>query len=171
MSLNGILSSALSALQTNQAALRTVSNNVANINTDGYVRRVVDQQAQVSGGQLTGVDIADIQRVADQFLNQEVLNAQAGSSQYGAQNDIYTQLNGLLGKPGDGSALTEPARQCLYGAWRGGPVADRRHQPERRADRVPEPGRDDLHPVEFDLRAADRRRTSRCRPRSARSTR
>ena len=48
--------------------MRTVSNNVANINTDGYVRRVVNQEAQVSGTQLTGVDIADIQRVADQFL-------------------------------------------------------------------------------------------------------
>ena len=106
LSLNGILASALSGLQTNQAALRTVSNNVANINTDGYARRVVDQQAQVSGGQLTGVDIAAIQRVADQFLNQEALTAQATSSQYGTQNDTYTQLSGLLGKPGDGTALT-----------------------------------------------------------------
>jgi flagellar hook-associated protein 1 FlgK len=106
LSLNGILSSALSALQVNQAALGTVSNNVANINTAGYVRRVVNEQAQVAGTQLTGVDIADIQRVADQFLNQEVLYAQAGSSQYGAQNDVYTQLNGILGQPGDGTALT-----------------------------------------------------------------
>lgn len=106
MSLNGILSSALSALQTNQAALRTVSNNIANINTDGYTRRVVNQEAQVSGNQLTGVDISEIQRVADQFLNQEVLTAQATSSQYGVENDTYSQLNGFLGKPGDGSALT-----------------------------------------------------------------
>lgn len=106
MSLNGILSSALSALQTNQAALRTVSNNVANINTDGYVRRVVNQEAQVSGGQLTGVDISEIQRVADQFLNQEVLTSQGTSSQYGTENDVFTQLNGFLGKPGDGTALT-----------------------------------------------------------------
>ncbi len=106
MSLNGILSSALSALQTNQAALRTVSNNIANINTDGYTRRVVNQEAQVSGNQLTGVDISEIQRVADQFLNQEVLTAQATSSQYGVENTTYSQLNGFLGKPGDGSALT-----------------------------------------------------------------
>ncbi len=106
MSLNGILSSALSALQTNQTALRTVSNNVANINTVGYDRRVVNQEAQVSVGTLTGVDVADIQRVTDQFLNQEALYAQASSSQYGAQNDIFAQLNGLLGQPGDGSALT-----------------------------------------------------------------
>ncbi len=106
MSLNGILSSALSSLQTNQAALRTVSNNIANINTDGYTRRVVNQEAQVSGTQLTGVDISEIQRVADQFLNQEVLTAQATSSQYGVENGTYSQLNGFLGKPGDGSALT-----------------------------------------------------------------
>ena len=106
MSLTGILGSALTALQTSQAALRTVSNNVANVNTDGYVRRVTNLEAQVSGTQLTGVDIASIQRVADQFLNQEVLYAQATSSQYGAESDTYTQLNGMLGQPGDGTALT-----------------------------------------------------------------
>lgn len=106
MSLNGILGSALTALQTSQAALRTVSNNVANVNTDGYVRRVTNLEAQVSGTQLTGVDIASIQRVADQFLNQEVLYAQAASSQYGVENNTYTQLNGMLGRPGDGTALT-----------------------------------------------------------------
>ncbi len=126
MSLNGILSSALSALQTNQAALRTVSNNVANINTDGYVRRVANQEAQVSGTQLTGVDIAEIQRVADQFLNQEVLYAQAGSSQYGAQNDTYTQLNGSARQAGRRQRADLAARQCLLGPRRGLAVADLR---------------------------------------------
>ena len=106
MALNGIMSSALSALQTNSAALRVVSNNVANMNTQGYARRTVQEQALSVGGQLAGVDIADIQRVADQFLAQETLSAQAGSAQYGAENDVFTQLNGMLGQPGDGSALT-----------------------------------------------------------------
>ncbi|HWA30119.1 MAG TPA: flagellar hook-associated protein FlgK [Rhizomicrobium sp.] len=106
MSLNGILSSALSALQTNTAALKVVSDNVANINTPGYARRVVNQQTQVSGGVLTGVSIADIQRVTDQFLQAETLAANAGSSQYSTQSNIYTQLNGLLGQPGDSTSLT-----------------------------------------------------------------
>jgi flagellar hook-associated protein 1 len=106
LALNGILSSALTALQTNSAALRVVSNNVANINTQGYDRRVVNEQAQVAGGQLTGVDIADVQRVADQFLNQEVLSSNAASSQTSTQSDILDQLNGVLGQPGDGTSLT-----------------------------------------------------------------
>jgi len=106
LTLNGIMASALTALQTNSAALRVVSNNVANMNTPGYARRVVDEEPLTAGGQLTGVDIADIQRVADQFLTQETLGAQAGAAQYGAENDILNQLNGIVGQPGDGSDLS-----------------------------------------------------------------
>jgi flagellar hook-associated protein 1 FlgK len=106
LSLDGILSSALTALQTNQTALRVVSNNIANMNTPGYVRRVVNEQPLVSGGQVAGVDIADIQRVTDRFLMQEVLSSNSASSQYSAQTGIFDQLNGLLGQPGDGTALT-----------------------------------------------------------------
>lgn len=106
MSLNGILSSALTALHTNTAALRVVSNNVANINTPDYARRVVNQQALVTAGQLSGVDIADIQRVVDKFLTQETLSANGQSSRYDTQSTIFDQLNGLLGQPGDGTALT-----------------------------------------------------------------
>ncbi|HET7334727.1 MAG TPA: flagellar hook-associated protein FlgK [Rhizomicrobium sp.] len=106
MSLNAIASSALSALLTNTAALRVVSNNVGNMNTDGYARRVVNEQAQTAAGQLTGVSIADVQRVVDKFLTQEALSAKGSSSQYSAQNVIFNQLNGLLGSPGDNTALT-----------------------------------------------------------------
>ncbi|HEY1613886.1 MAG TPA: flagellar hook-associated protein FlgK [Rhizomicrobium sp.] len=106
MSLNGILNSALSALQTNQSALGVISNNVANLNTPGYDRRVVNEQAQTLGGGFAGVSIQDVERVANQFFTQEALYAGASSSQYSAQSDIYTQLNGVLGQPGDGTALT-----------------------------------------------------------------
>ncbi len=106
MSINGILSSALTALQTNSAALRVVSNNVANLNTEGYARRVVHQQALVTGNQISGVEIADIQRMADKFLVQEQLSATAASSRFNIQSRIYDQLSGILGEPGDGRALT-----------------------------------------------------------------
>lgn len=106
MSLNGILSSALTALQTNTAALRVVSNNVANINTEGYARRVVNQQVLTTAGQIQGVGIADIQRMADQFLTQETLSANSAATQYSTQSTIFQQLNGMLGQPGDGTALT-----------------------------------------------------------------
>jgi flagellar hook-associated protein 1 FlgK len=106
LSLDGILSSALSALQTNSAALRVISNNVANMNTPGYTRRVVNEQSLVVGGQLAGVEIGDVQRVTDDYLTQEVLSSNSSSSQYTTQSNIFDQINGLLGQPGDGTALT-----------------------------------------------------------------
>jgi flagellar hook-associated protein 1 FlgK len=106
VSLNGIMSSALSALQTNTEALRLTSNNIANINTQGYARRVVNEGTLSTGGQLGGVDIAFVQRVIDKYLGREVLSASGSSSRYDTQASMYEQLNGLLGAPGDGTALT-----------------------------------------------------------------
>ena len=105
MSLNGIAASAVTALQTNSAALGVVANNVSNINTPGYARRVVNEQTLSAAGQLMGVDIASIQRVSDQFLTQEMLSASGTSSQYDTQANLFTQLNGILGAPGDNQSL------------------------------------------------------------------
>ena len=77
MSLNGIAGSAISALKTNTAALTVVANNVSNLNTPGYARRVVNQQTLSANGQLMGVDISSIERVTNQFFAQEQLSAGA----------------------------------------------------------------------------------------------
>lgn len=105
MSLNEIMSDALSALRTNTTALDVVSSNISNINTPGYAQRVVNEQAQAVGGQLGGVEIADIERVANQFFTQATLAAQSSSSLYSAQNNILSQVNALLGQVGSGTDL------------------------------------------------------------------
>jgi flagellar hook-associated protein 1 len=105
VSLNGIAATALSALKTSSAALSVTSNNVANVNTPGYARRVVNQQTLAAGGQLMGVDIASVQRVVDGFLQQENLAAGGTSAQYDTAAGFFTQLNGLLGGPGDNQSL------------------------------------------------------------------
>jgi flagellar hook-associated protein 1 FlgK len=105
VSLNGIAASALSALKTNSAALGVVANNVSNLNTAGYARRIVNQQTLSAGGQLMGVDIASVQRVASQFLTQEALSAGGAASQFDTMADLFSQLNGLLGGPGDNQSL------------------------------------------------------------------
>ena len=62
VSLNSVMTNAVSALRTNSAALDVVSSNLANVNTAGYAKRVVNEQAQSAAGQLAGVQIADIER-------------------------------------------------------------------------------------------------------------
>jgi flagellar hook-associated protein 1 FlgK len=99
------MSSALSALQTNTTALDVVSSNISNMNTPGYAQRVVNEQSQSVGGQLGGVEIADIERVTNQFFTQATLSAQSSSSLYSAQNNILSQVNALLGQVGSGTDL------------------------------------------------------------------
>ena len=107
MSLNGIAASALSALKTSSAALSVVSNNVTNMNTPGYARRVVNESTLASNGQLMGVTIADVQRVADQFLSQETYSATRHRHRNMIRRPIcFSQLNGLLGGPGDNQSLS-----------------------------------------------------------------
>jgi flagellar hook-associated protein 1 FlgK len=103
--LSGITSTALSGLQTASTALGVVSGNVTNLNTPGYARRVVNEQTLAANGQLMGVDVASIERVTDQFLQQETLSASGSSSQYDTMAGLFTQLNGLLGAPGDNQSL------------------------------------------------------------------
>ena len=45
MSISTILSNAQTGLLASQIGIRTVSDNVANANTPGYVRKVVDQSS------------------------------------------------------------------------------------------------------------------------------
>jgi len=106
VSLNGIAGSAVSALKTNSAALAVVANNVANLNTVGYARRVVNQQTLAANGQLMGVDIASVQRITNQFFAQEQLSAGSAASQYDTMAGLFSQLNGLLGGPGDNQSLS-----------------------------------------------------------------
>lgn len=106
MGLNGILSGALTSLQANTSAMKVVSQNIANLNTANYARRVVDFSATGAAGVPDGVSVDDVRRVTDQYLTQETLSASSASNQYDVQGSAFDQINTLLGSPGDGSALT-----------------------------------------------------------------
>ena len=106
MGLNGILSGALTSLQANTSALKVTSQNIANLNTANYARRVVDFGNLGAAGSPVGVTIEDIRRVSDQYLTQESLSATSTSNQYNAQSTAFDQINTFLGSPGDGTALT-----------------------------------------------------------------
>lgn len=105
MSLSAILNTAASALSVNQQALRTTSNNIANVNTPGYVRQRVDLQAAVIGTQSNGVEIAGIARMADRFLEAASWSAGADFAKYDALSTYYDRFDTLLGDPNDNASI------------------------------------------------------------------
>jgi flagellar hook-associated protein 1 FlgK len=105
MSLNAILNSATSGLQTNQTALKITSNNIANVNTEGYHRRVADLGPRLTGGVLTGVRIDEVRRIADNFLAREATAAlgQLGSAEVLAA--YFERVQDLIGSLDANSSL------------------------------------------------------------------
>ncbi|MFI4974440.1 MAG: flagellar hook-associated protein FlgK [Caulobacterales bacterium] len=100
MTISSIMSSALSGLQTAQTGLTTVSNNIANVNTPGYVREVLNQVPLVTtGGTGVGVGVADIQRAANQFLEGASYNASAGQGQASVVSSLLGQAQAAFGDP------------------------------------------------------------------------
>lgn len=99
MSLNATLRSATSGLMAAQIGLRTTSDNVANVNTPGYVRKVVDQQQLVAAGAGVGVNVSAIRRVTDGYLEKAATTATAESSRWGVVSGYLDTTQALFGDP------------------------------------------------------------------------
>lgn len=106
MSLNSIISTSLTGLFTNQAAIRVTSNNIANVNTDNYSRVRVNQQANVVQGTSAGVGIASIDRVVDQFLESALRTSISNTEEFAAQSEFHDRFQGILGDPASDSSLS-----------------------------------------------------------------
>src|SRR5215218_9224046 len=105
MSLTTILSTATSGLMAAQQGLRTVSDNISNINTPGYVRKVVDQTSLVTLGAGSGVDVIGIRRVIDRYLQVASLNAAATAGRAGVTAELLDRVQSLFGDPSNSNSF------------------------------------------------------------------
>ncbi len=92
----------MSGLNAAQFALNTTGNNISNSGTAGYNRQIVNyaqQNSQFTGmGYLgQGVLVTDVSRVYDQFLSNQVNQAQTQYSQLNTYYQQISQINNALG--------------------------------------------------------------------------
>ncbi|MEO0412541.1 MAG: flagellar hook-associated protein FlgK [Pseudomonadota bacterium] len=106
MSLNAVLSNAYSGVNTNQAALRITSNNVANANTEGYARQEAGISARVAGGRGAGVSIEEITRVVDEFLEAAEGDAISAAEEASIVRSYHDRIQSLIGRPDSDTSLT-----------------------------------------------------------------
>ena len=99
MSLNSIMNIATSGLQTAQAQLRVTSDNIANVNTVGYVRKIADQSASVTKGYGDGVDITRMRLATDRFLQAASFSANADAARHGVRSELFNQIQNQFGDP------------------------------------------------------------------------
>ncbi len=100
MSLTSIMNTANSGLAAAQTQLRVVSDNVSNVNTPGYVRKIADQQSLTSQGVGVGVEVTRIRLATDRFLQAASMNAGSEAGRQGVRYELYDRIQSLFGDPG-----------------------------------------------------------------------
>ena len=101
MSLNAIMNTATSGMMAAQTGLRVTSDNIANVNTHGYVRKTIAQSNLLSNGMGVGVSIDAIKRATDRFLQTASLNAASDSGRIGVIAQSLNSVQQLFGDPTD----------------------------------------------------------------------
>lgn len=106
MSLNLALTSAISGLSTAQAGLDVISNNIANVNTEGYSRKVFVPQSVVLAGNGAGVQIGDIINYVDQNLLKDTRTARSSVGLLATTSSYYKRIQDTFGSLQSNSSIS-----------------------------------------------------------------
>ena len=134
MSLNGIFNIAQSGVLAAQTQLRTVSDNVSNLSTPGYIRKLAAGVSQVSDGVGSGVAVARLRLATDRYLQAAGLRATSAQAAAQTSADVLDRAQALFGDPTSGGDLFASVDQAFAAfsklsidasaSARGAPLAD-----------------------------------------------
>ncbi|MBN8530425.1 MAG: flagellar hook-associated protein FlgK [Alphaproteobacteria bacterium] len=99
MSLSLALNTALSGLAVNKAALDVLAHNVANANTPGYSRQVLEQSPVILTGIGAGVQIDQVSRKVDDYLQRAIRDRNSVVGGADVLNDYMSRLQVMFGEP------------------------------------------------------------------------
>jgi flagellar hook-associated protein 1 FlgK len=111
-----LLNTGLSGLNAAQVGLQTAGHNIANASTPGFSRQQIVQTTNTSlGGSAgligQGVNVASVNRVYDDLLFAQGLQAQSQSSQL---DGYYSQMQQIDGMFGDTNSGLSPVLQGFF---------------------------------------------------------
>lgn len=99
------LRTAQSGLLVNQQALNSVANNISNVNTPSYSRKIVNIEQRVVAGNGAGVQLSEITRAVDEGLMKSLRLQNSTYQSLKSQGSYYGRLQDLLGTPADNTSL------------------------------------------------------------------
>lgn len=114
---------ASTALRSMQRALDTTGHNIANVNTRGFSRQVVDfsptspMYFYSNGRQAlgTGVTITSVNRVRDLFLDQRMRDSNSELGRFGTLRANLSAIEGIYNEPSDDGI--QAALDGFFDAW------------------------------------------------------
>lgn len=104
--LSASLRTAASGLLANQRALDAVANNVSNVNTPGYSRKLVNFETRALAGAGAGVDLGPLTRTIDEGLIKTIRLEREALGALTAQSDLHGRIQDLFGTPENNTSLS-----------------------------------------------------------------
>ena len=110
-----ILNNAKSGISTHQGLIATTSNNITNVNTEGYSRRRAEVSERASAGTGLsvgqGVELEEVIRVHDKYLERVLQETSAGKGSSSIMNEFLDRAQQIFDITGEqvtvGSALEQ----------------------------------------------------------------
>lgn len=93
------LRAAQSGLLTTQNAVTTSANNISNVNTEGYSRKIVNFEQRILAGAGAGVQLADFTRAVDEGLLKDLRRETSQLEKLESQVTYYERLQVQFGTP------------------------------------------------------------------------
>ena len=99
--INNILGTALSGMEAFKRSLETTSNNIANVNTEGYSRQNVLLQMRPesytgSGYVGNGVETSNVIRSYDQFVTSQVRSSTSAFGEANVYHSLASQIDNII---------------------------------------------------------------------------
>ncbi len=116
MSLTVALRSAQSAILGNQAAIGATAKNIANVNTEGYSRKLVNFENRVLAGAGAGVDLSKFTRAVDESLLKDLRRELAETNLLSSQDTYFRRLQDLFGAPEDNNSISHVMNEFTQAA-------------------------------------------------------
>ncbi|MFK5950157.1 MAG: flagellar hook-associated protein FlgK, partial [Methylococcales bacterium] len=115
---SGMLSTAITGLKAFQRSLETTSQNISNVNTEGYSRQRVElatkKEQMIGVGYLgTGVNVTNITRSYDQFITTQLRSSTAAFGDVDKYSQLASQVDDIMADPSVGM---EPAIKNFFNA-------------------------------------------------------
>jgi flagellar hook-associated protein 1 len=105
MSLTQALGTALSGVQSRQSGLAVVAQNIANVNTEGYSRKLVNFESLSAGDVLSGVRLAEVTRAVAKELTTQLNHETARLEQLDTVQATLDRVEDLFGRPDQEGAI------------------------------------------------------------------
>ncbi|MGE5475818.1 MAG: flagellar hook-associated protein FlgK [Bacteroidales bacterium] len=117
MSLTLGLNTALSGLLTSQRGLDVISQNVVNVNTKGYTRKVMTPESRVLAGYGAGVQEGSVSRMVNQGLLKDIRRQQTNTGKLEVEESYYPRIDDLFGEVASESSIAHKVND-LFTAFR-----------------------------------------------------